>query len=659
MKKLEKYGIIFLYDRSENMIAVQTNEYLHIVDMEVSEFLESVAKDGMNSSLIHAKTASYVSNNKYLYTINSVVPEIKWRFCQVGDQFQIDFKPVSSIDDLRFFIAPDGKQYANEAAYHFALEKGEVKREESVPLHPEVPKPEAANPVPNPEVAAPVLNPEIPSPEVEAGAPAPEEESTEEPAQEEETEEDERESEEVIAPSEEAPAIPNPEEPQEEEEEEKIPVTEEQRKVARVLDKTLIRGIPLKDKGEKFIQAVRNFVRANRREIEENILSTLNIAKKAVPYFKTDYEVESVLGKSNSLLDSSLAFSVFSSVAMKKEPSRLATLEKSFIGSVFFRVCPMGTEGENTLGYYQQFTITASDMEDAKDWLREQGIDFRKVRQLEERRKAYERALDAVFMRKKGDITLGGSAKIDEDLDAHLEKLDAKYKVLDSEEWELYHTVLVDARTMPLEQQLENLSKMPMPKRTLEPTPEPTPEPDPFEEPPVEESSVVETPVLPAVPIPNPEIVEEPEAEEEVIPTPPDLTEKSVRRQQTDASQNDQFLAAIQEAFGEDADEVVVPEDTITAEEEKKGPSVEEVPLTVTLPPIPDRMVARPGEMRQIRNVRIVDRQKKMAVEPPKTEVPPTPTVEQPVWTAENRAIYELIYGSDEPVVEEEHHRQK
>ena len=408
--------------------------------------------------------------------------------------------------------------------------------------------------------------------------------------------------------------------------------------------------------------------------MDENLCSALNISKESTASFQTDYQVKNALGESNSLLDSALVFPVYSTVAMKRTPSRLAALEKSLVGSVFVRTCLMGTDGEHFQGYYQQYTITASDIEDAKTWLKQNGTDFRKVRQLEDRVKAYQKALDDIYMHKKGDITLGGGAEIEEDIASHLEKLSARYDVPDIDHWDVYHTVLVDARTTSLEEQLEEISKTPIDKSNK------------VEETKTEENSVlVESPDIEALsaPVINPEIIEEKEKTpqeivddesslEEDIPVPPSLTEVPVRGEQEEYL-DERFLGALRDAFKEDYEELEIPEVEETPKEEEEEPliaepaplkeakpieepkAVEEVKSTEEPKTIeelkPIRRASLFGLANKVRNLRVVDRQKKEEITKKETKETETQKKEeqQPSWSQENKEIYELIYGSMEP----------
>lgn len=444
------------------MIAVQTNEYLYVIEMSIPEFLENVAKDGLHSSAIHAKTIANINQNRWLHLANAVIPEITCCFRQIGDQFVIDTKPINSSKDLEFFIAPDGSQYSCESAYLLEAAKGEKANQteivapvvEGAPINSGQ---EAG--IPNP-VLGDKDKKDIPNP-VGEGAPNPvlEGSSThgqnviELPAS---LEDD------FYKPTGLVPFVP----PQlEQDEPHVVEVSENQKRAAGQLDNA-IRNLPhLSSIPSEFLNGVINYVMAERDKMKGYAEAYLRSSSRLDRGdLETDFPVPNALGSSYDMIDSLLAFPVYTRVISKKDlAARFSPMD--LVNSTMLRVCPIGIEGDRVHSYVQSIKITNQDVKDAEELLKKEGKSKKKLSP-KEKYERMEAALEQVFKNKKGSLAASRETQLVGDLGQYFDELVSNKKayIPAMEEWQSYDVVALDAREKveqfptPLLQQLQSIN---------------------------------------------------------------------------------------------------------------------------------------------------------------------------------------------------------
>lgn len=439
------------------MIAVQTNEYLYVIEMSIPEFLENVAKDGLNSSAIHAKTIANINQNRWLHLANAVIPEITCCFRQIGNQFVIDTKPINSSKDLEFFVAPDGSQYSCESAYLLEAAKGEkVNREEVVnPVvdvvqtnsgPSEVVEEEDTNGIPNP------VRGTIPNPVAEKSS-ASGQSVIELPAS---LEDD------FYKPTGLVPFVPPQLEPVEPH---VVEVSENQKRAAGQLD-NVIRNLPhLSSIPSEFLNGVINYVMAERDKMkgyaEAYLKSSSPLDRGAL---ETDFPVPNALGSSYDMIDSLLAFPVYTRVISKKDlAARFSPMD--LVNSTMLRVCPIGIDGDRVHSYVQSIKITNQDVKDAEELLKKEGKNKKKLSP-KEKYERMEAALEQVFKNKKGSLSASRETQLVGDLSQYFDELVSSKKayIPAMEEWQTYDVVALDAREKieqfptPLLQQLQSIN---------------------------------------------------------------------------------------------------------------------------------------------------------------------------------------------------------
>lgn len=473
------------------MIAVQTDERLYLLKMEDSEFVNLIMQETLEGRnveerlipLIRARSSISFNSNDMVRLVTSMLPEISTCYSKVGNRF--DTKPVSSTEDLEFFIAPNGNQYSCEEAYTDTLTTSEelsstipnpVTAEEKVE---EIPTPvtkveEVVEAIPNP-VVAPIAETkveEVSQPEIKADN---------EPKKEEELylgvvpgEQVHKATGEVIAlPASltddfykqaevEQPAtglVPiarvntNVDESDNVEEEtlETIQIREEQKRAASQLD-NIVRNLPnVASLPEEFLWGMVDYVNSQKDVFREYASEYLgNVSPLDRDELLTDFPVPNALGTSTDMADSLLVFPVYTRILAKRDlRSRFSSMD--LINSTMLRVCPIGIDGEKIQSYVQEIRITSQDIKEAQEKVNAELKKQNKAKRsltAEEKYVLLEEALEEIYKNRKGSLAASKETKLVEDLGKYFDKLVTASKVYipSLEEWSSYDVMAFDAR---------------------------------------------------------------------------------------------------------------------------------------------------------------------------------------------------------------------
>lgn len=441
---------------SGKMIAVQTNNNLYIVEMEMSEFLTNVAQNGLNASAIQAKQRFSVAQNDWMHLASSIVPQITHHICQVGEQFFIDTKPITTTKDLEFYMAPDGRQYSCEASYLLEMGKGKI-------VSPVVS--EQTHEIPNPEIRTEVVSPVVPDQAAietqESGSDTPD--GIDEIVDEEAIIPVGEPKEEVVEES------PVEEELEEEIVEEMIPISQEQRRAAAALDNIARQFASITRLPERVFQGVKNYVEQNRnvfRGYAEEYLASQDFREPRAN-LQTEFPVSNAFGQSQDMIDSLCVFPVFSRILSKKDFTQKFS-PSDLTNATFVRVCPIGILDGNVQALTQKITISSEVSRKinvkVRNRLDREGVQIRKLTPLE-KYEYYEEELEK-YLQQRGTFSESPDTSITMDLGSYIDKLATTLSVPAIGEWESYDVLPYDTRVnednnlpTPLSVQLGEIAK--------------------------------------------------------------------------------------------------------------------------------------------------------------------------------------------------------
>ncbi len=482
------------------MIAVQTNDQLYLIKMDDAEFTNLVMQEYVAGRdieerlipLIRANSGISINNNNMIRFASSVIPEITTCFRRVGNRF--DIKPVNSVDDLSFFMAPDGKQYSSEEAYSETLAPAQNVEASAVPdpvtgrvtveeETTETLNQELGDFIPDPvtgrvtvgEEATETLEQELGDsiPDPVTGQVATEEEKSAPKVT-------------ILPPGREAIALPASLDsgfykpaselglvPYEEKKLEtvdstKIQIRESQKRAASQLD-NIIRTLPnVANLPEEILRGIANLVNEERETFRGYASEYLgNVSPLDRNELLTSFPVPNALNASHDMADSLLVFPVYTSVLTKKN-SKLAFSTLDLANSVMLRICPVGIDGDRVQGYVQEFRITRQDVKEAKEIVNAELKKKKRTRSLssEEKYALYEDALEQIYRNRKGSLAASKETKLIADVDKYLSNLanTSKIYIPDIGTWSSYDVMAFDARVkedqlpIPLLKQLQDIN---------------------------------------------------------------------------------------------------------------------------------------------------------------------------------------------------------
>lgn len=460
------------------MIAVQTNDRLYLINMEDSEFVNLVMQENMAGRsldeqlipLIRARSGISFNSNDMVRFARSMISEISNCFTLVGNRF--DMTPVSSLDDLMFYVDENGKQYASEEAYRMeevGIPNPVVEGQNATQRVEEVPNP-VIRKSENSEGAK-----EVPTPteeETHSGkdeTPVPEEEemhSGEEEAPAPKEEEMHSGEEESVPKEEEVPPL--------DDEKDVIEVSEEQKRAASQLD-NIVRNFPnIASLPTQYLAGIRSYINtqlATFKSYSEEYLAQMSPLDRAS--LKTGYPVPNAFGESTDMLDSLVIFPVYTRILSKRDlAARFSPLDLA--NSTMLRICPIGIAEDEHMqpivhSYVQEIKITHQDVKEAEEKvnaeLKKQGKSKRSLSS-KEKYDLYEEALEEILKYRKGSMVASRETKLVEDLGKYEEELRRSSKVYIPaiEEWNSYDVAAFDARRRidqfptPLLTQLQNIN---------------------------------------------------------------------------------------------------------------------------------------------------------------------------------------------------------
>lgn len=459
------------------MIAVQTNDRLYLINMEESEFVDMVMRENIAGRdldeqlipLIRAKSGISFKNNDMVHFAKAMVSEISNCFSRVGNRF--DMKPVSSVEDLNFYVDENGVQYASEEAYN------EEKLLQSVGERGAV----APSPL-NVPPAASVEQAPAPTPLVGDSSSAPD------PI---DSEEDEltsgghllnlvRKMTSGLPQADSKPLENNGEplgagstfEPPREEEPDLdgvLTISEDMKRAAGQLDNLVRIFTNVTTLPPDVLKGMRNYVNQDKdhfREYAEQYLSQRSPIDRGELY--TDFPVASAFGTTHDMIDSLLVFPVFTHIVSKKDLSNRFTAG-DLVHSTFLRVCTVGVDGDRVSSYVQEIKITSQDVRDAEDIvnanLKRQNKSKRSL-SAQEKYDLMEAALEDVYKSRKGSLAASKETKLIGDLGRYFDQLVSTQKMFipSLDDWNSYDVMAFDARKnmdslpMPLLTQLQNVN---------------------------------------------------------------------------------------------------------------------------------------------------------------------------------------------------------
>ncbi len=440
------------------MIAVKTNETLTIYDISFDEFRDIVYENesgGLNSERIQRTQLGFtISNNDAMdFLSDRVVKSIER--CVVIDAGKIiSGRRPNSIEDLKFYVSEDGKQYASEEVYKASSSLGKnspTPEKQSEVLRPAVegPKPKPASVVasPKPKPAAVVEGPK-PKPASVVASPKPK------PA----------------ARVSRGKSKPRP----------AVVIPDEQLQFARLIDgqiKNYYEQLP--SFSAPIMAAIQKNVRDNIEKFRDRAKAVIGFKKGTEPLLKNcelGFEMESQIGSTNNMLDSLLVFEVKAKIFLKSKPFALfGGIRSKLVGSTFSSVCPLFTsEDGKQKGYQFEKTITDYDLDGAEAWLStHKGLSSKDLKKMDEDEaySLYLQALESVYRRRNNGLfhTRDGVS----DLTDYQKQLREQYgKEADFRKWDnALNNLTFDVRPVSLTEQLGRIAKGEQPLVMASPKP--------------------------------------------------------------------------------------------------------------------------------------------------------------------------------------------
>lgn len=404
------------------MTAIFLNDTFYLVDnMGLDEILEIANKEGLNSPKLRAKAVMQLNADFYNSAmIKGVLPNIQRGLFQLGDKYLV--KSINSIEDLEYFVGPDGKKYTCNMAYYAGL------RDELavVPVAEENQDKKVETSI---EVSAAVAAPE--NDELEA-------------------EKNEKLDEATFLDS---------------------FLSKYHRVSSFILDSQL--------------EDVERYMSASKADLDREVKIPFLSDARIIDIIDGDLgskTIENTVGSSNNMLDSLLTFPVFSAIVARRNLSEKFSM-LALEGSDFVRICPVGVDEKgNLFGFVHMVKLTTpiiSKMEnEIKAELKKQGRKFASLSS-SEKYHMFEEKFAEYYAKNSGKMLMASGSRKYVNLVEFINNMASKKYVVPpvySEEdgmmlWPSHEIVAFDNRgTKTLKEQVEEIYSV---KETVAAAPKP------------------------------------------------------------------------------------------------------------------------------------------------------------------------------------------